>query len=358
MKTLLTITLLCTAGLSFISGLPTEEQKPPLQDLGQGKSFRDDRAILIPPGSDLTRDGLSSLMINGAYDGICGIRRNSVPDIITRIVGGAPAEEHEFPWQVSLQWRYHFYTYHVCGAAIINKDWVITAAHCTHQFTPTDLLIVAGDHHLKDKEGVEQTRNIQRIVEHEAYDANTQENDIALIKMTQSLSINGMSVSPVCLPPSGWEYSGDCVVTGWGKLSEGGRSADELQKVIVPIISNEECIESYRAIGYTGPIADTMICAGYEFGGKDACQGDSGGPFVCRGTDNRYFLGGIVSWGVGCARPNVPGVYTEVSHYIEWINEVVNERHEIRQRPANLRHGSLEEPTESPIIKETFFVSK
>lgn len=59
----------------------------------------------------------------------------------------------EFPWQVSLQWRYNWYTYHVCGGAVLDQNWIITAAHCTHQFQPKDLAVVAGDHALKHKEG-------------------------------------------------------------------------------------------------------------------------------------------------------------------------------------------------------------
>ena len=54
-----------------------------------------------------------------------------------------------------------------------------------------------------------------------------------------------------------------------------------------------------------------MICAGLDPGGSDSCQGNSGGPLT-RGPDNGI-LTGIVSWGIGCARPNLFGVYTRVS---------------------------------------------
>jgi len=65
-----------------------------------------------------------------------------------------------------------------------------------------------------------------------------------------------------------------------------------------------------------------MICAGYKQGGKDACQGDSGGPFVVK-KDNAYTLQGVVSFGIGCARPGLPGIYTRVSTYVRWINTYI-----------------------------------
>ena len=77
----------------------------------------------------------------------------------------------------------------------------------------------------------------------------------------------------------------------------------------VPLVSNAVCSADYnQAIG------DGMLCAGYATGGVDSCQGDSGGPMVCNQK-----LAGIVSWGVGCAQPNTPGVYTNVAYYNNWI---------------------------------------
>ena len=59
-------------------------------------------------------------------------------------------------------------------------------------------------------------------------------------------------------------------------------------------------------------IYESMICAGSA--GKDSCQGDSGGPLTQAGL-----LVGVVSWGEGCADEGYPGVYTEVSYFLDWI---------------------------------------
>ena len=70
---------------------------------------------------------------------------------------------------------------------------------------------------------------------------------------------------------------------------------------------------------------ETMFCAGDERGGVDSCQGDSGGPLVIPNLgkfgQTTYHLAGLVSWGIGCAKAGLPGVYTKVSNYIDWIEE-------------------------------------
>ena len=70
-------------------------------------------------------------------------------------------------------------------------------------------------------------------------------------------------------------------------------------------------------------IIDTMMCAGYARGGTDACEGDSGGPLTCK-QDGRFYIHGIVSWGEGCGQPNLPGVYTNVKNYLQWIEEMIS----------------------------------
>ena len=88
---------------------------------------------------------------------------------------------------------------------------------------------------------------------------------------------------------------------------------DTCQYVQVPAVTNTACNKAYG-----GGITESMICAGYPEGGKDACQGDSGGPFVCN-KDGKAIIAGVVSWGNGCALQGYPGVYSRTTHVLNWI---------------------------------------
>ena len=93
-----------------------------------------------------------------------------------------------------------------------------------------------------------------------------------------------------------------------------GSSPETCQYVRVPAITNKDCNEDYE--DYPLSIMDSMICAGYRgVGGKDACQGDSGGPLVCNDGGNAV-IAGVVSWGMGCALPEYPGVYSRTTHVL------------------------------------------
>lgn len=85
------------------------------------------------------------------------------------------------------------------------------------------------------------------------------------------------------------------------------------------MVSNEDCAKVHERF----PILDTNLCAGVKNGGKGQCSGDSGGPL----TIENNFLVGIVSWSEKpCTIAPYPGVYTKVSHYIDWIEEITQLR--------------------------------
>lgn len=121
-----------------------------------------------------------------------------------------------------------------------------------------------------------------------------------------------------------------------------------LRSVDVPVVSNAECNKDYFAVTEKNPILDEQVCAGVHKGGLDSCQGDSGGPLVAM-INNQPFLFGVVSWGIGasgtrsshpppsvvsgeadvavgcvvassgCARADIPGVYTRVLSHSNWV---------------------------------------
>merc|ERR1712168_1050289 len=240
---------------------------------------------------------------------------------IGRIVGGEEASDGEFPFQVSLRSIGALGATHFCGGSIINENWIVTAAHCCANQSPFSMHVVAGGIKLNNFENEEEPRDVDKIIGHPNYASATITNDACLLKLKESLEWTDF-VKPIALPAAGQDTppGTDCTVTGWGTLSEGGFGLPNvLHKVTVPVVSDEDCNESYS--GHNA-IADSMICAGLPDGGKDSCQGDSGGPFFA-GEPGSEELIGIVSWGIGCARKGYPGVYTEVSYFVDWIMETM-----------------------------------
>jgi len=222
----------------------------------------------------------------------------------------------ELPYQLSFQDISYDTPFHFCGASIYKKHWAICAAHCVEgeDFDKPDYLqVVAGELDMNVEEGTEQAVVLEKIIQHEDYNAKKVSNDISLLKLSKNLHFDD-NVAAINLPRPGHSATGDCVVSGWGTTSEGGDTPMTLQKVTVPIVTDKKCRKHYG----DDEIEDSMICAGVNEGGKDSCQGDSGGPLACSDTGSTY-LGGIVSWGYGCARPGYPGVYTEVAYFVDWI---------------------------------------
>lgn len=166
---------------------------------------------------------------------------------------------------------------------------------------------------------------MKRKVVNENYNPATYQNDIALLELSQEV-IYKQHIVPVCLPSKGDNVTGKmATVTGWGRTQYGVPAPPGLlQKVDVEVLNSTICQSWMKSVGRREVIYSNMLCAGYKQGGKDSCQGDSGSPLTVK-NDDRSTLIGLVSWGVGCARPNLPGVYTKISEFIDWINIHIRE---------------------------------
>lgn len=231
-----------------------------------------------------------------------------------RIVGGSQAAIQYFPWQVSVT----YYRTHRCGGTLISPLHVLSAAHCTFRAQRAAIGIRAGSGARNDGG---QTRTVHSIAEYPGYSHRANDFDICVIRMSSALPL-GAAVQPIALADRGAVLAPGMAATisGWGDTQETpGHVPHTLQFAAVPIVDRTVCTAAYAR---HARITAQMICAGFEgIGGRDACQGDSGGPLVVAGR-----LHGVVSFGIGCARPNFPGVYTSVAAYRQWIDSVVAQK--------------------------------
>jgi secreted trypsin-like serine protease len=211
------------------------------------------------------------------------------------VVGGTRAAQGEFPFMVRLSMG--------CGGALYSSRLVLTAAHCVGRTgTNTSITATLGVVDLQSPSRIQVRSNY--VYRAPGYNGNG--DDWALIRLATPVT----NLATLAIATTTAYNNGTFTVAGWGAAREGGAQQRYLLKATVPFVSDASCQRSYPSL-----IPSEEICAGLTQGGVDTCQGDSGGPMFRRDANNAWIQVGIVSWGRGCARPNFPGVYTEVSTF-------------------------------------------
>ncbi|XP_055969875.1 serine protease 55-like [Sorex fumeus] len=232
----------------------------------------------------------------------------------SRIIRGSEVAVGEFPWQVSIQGQHE----HLCGGAILDERWVLTAAHCvvTGAVTPEDLTVVSGSIDLS--RGPREVSSVALLIAHPDFNRLTLNNDIALLQVSPEL-LPGHLQRPICLPPrpspAHWRQ---CWVAGWGQTK-----ADEESSLSRALLKAALALVDWGACQQLLPgLTEGMLCARSKSRTSDACQGDSGGPLTCLAQgEQTWYQVGITSWGQGCGQGK-PGVYTALEKYVPWILNV------------------------------------
>jgi len=237
-------------------------------------------------------------------------------------VYGNQVRSGQFPWVMALFTKGQYFG----GGSLIAPGLVLTAAHILVRKSSVYIKVRAGEWDLSSSGEVEppEERQVIKIIIHEAFKYSSGANNLALLFLDSPFEIKP-HIQTICLPIPGQTFEGRrCMVAGWGKRSFAGTELLSIQeKIELPIVDSLRCQHQLRQtrMGSNYQLSDSLICAGGEQG-KDVCPRFGGSALFCalEGDPNRYEQAGIVNWGIECGQENVPGIYTSVSKFKEWID--------------------------------------
>ncbi|XP_057578613.1 granzyme H-like isoform X2 [Hippopotamus amphibius kiboko] len=222
---------------------------------------------------------------------------------VKEIIGGHEAKPHSRPYMAFVQFLDKG-SWKRCGGVLVQKDFVLTAAHCRG----SSINVTLGAHNIKTQETTQQVIPVRRAIPHPDYNPKNYSNDIMLLQLERKAKRTA-AVRPLSLPrgKSRVKPGQVCSVAGWGQVAMGTQTTT-LQEAELTVQEDLEC-ES-RFTGYYN--RTTQICVGDPRKVKTVYKGDSGGPLVCKNL-----VQGTFSYGKKKGTP--PGVFTRVSHFLPWI---------------------------------------
>ncbi|XP_055952663.1 transmembrane protease serine 6-like [Argiope bruennichi] len=287
-------------------------------------------------GDGTDEEKCSRLIPDDTECGVSDIKPLAFSDY-DRIVGGMEALKGSWPWMADLQIKYIVPNGHTCGGALINSQWVLSAAHCFQDpimRKPGAWRIHLGNHNKFTKDEGEQVRFVERIVIYDdippvIFEKNGEfdmDHDIALLKLNAPVKFTKY-VKPICLPDPYTQLSiiDNCYAIGWG-ATRGTGSSDALKQAYHPIQSTVLC--SRLVGGSFNP--QTMICAGSMAPLNGVCHGDSGGPLLCE-LNKVWKIVGVASYvtdGTGteglCGLKGRPSVFNKIQVKLGWIRRMIN----------------------------------
>jgi len=264
-----------------------------------------------------------------------------------QIMGGTSVTKGSVPWNaIILTWGQQ-----TCSGALINPYLLLTAAHCGSSNDDLSIYAVSvGRWNWTDPaESLPQRIDftVSRIIRHPKFVSTTLFNDLSIWVLKPSnnprrLALGKFPTIQINTAPNFPAVGSMGDAYGYGTLVESinAPSSDCLRHVLLPVVSLAKC----QSILGSKIVTRNQICAGDLRGGKDVCFGDSGGAMV--GWNKKVPMHvGIVSWGPGCGRQGMVGVWTRTSAYSGWIQSIVSQHGWLLSRKGVTTTVSSTKPT-------------
>jgi V8-like Glu-specific endopeptidase len=301
-------------GLMYVKRLDVHVNPTPVSAAEEAKSIAEVMDPPPPPESKgFYETELKLRSLSGAPDG---------KEENARVIKGVPSKEGYWKSAVNIEIGRGLTGPVSCGASVIDRRWVLTAAHCVFDdkrggLRPLEwITIYEGSNQYKRGRPI---RVVEAHVHKQFKIFNDQlVNDVALLKLEKDATAERQKLASYQGVGTFLKTGNVATVVGWGNTeTKGYKPSPILLQANVPIVAESACHAIYPDVG------KVAFCAGYPQGGVDTCQGDSGGPLFVAGPNGEPVQAGITSFGKGCAQPNAYGVYTNLGLFEKFIKEVV-----------------------------------